>query len=142
MKKLIPVFAFLFATGTASAQELAIASKGNKVYIENTSKNDNAVKTADELKERVGEWNYWTVVNSPAEADFVLAAETEVSKGITATSWGGKSYVLTGKIKDKKGEVVWESNSYKSSPNGTNGFNSSKAVVKKMIRDLKKKFKD
>ena len=142
MKHFILGFAFSLAIGMAGAQDLSIASKGKKVYVENTSKNDNAVKTAGELKERLGEWSYWTVVSSPAEADFVLAAETEISKGITATSWGGKSYILTGKIKDKKGEVVWESDSYKSSPNGTNGFNSSTAVVKKMMRDLKKKFKD
>src|SRR5690606_39695554 len=54
------------------------------------------------------------------------------------TSWGGTSYTLVAKLTNKSDEVLWESNTYKSSPNGTNGFNSGRAVVKKLMRDLNK----
>src|SRR5690606_8309953 len=119
-----------------SAQETFFLAKGNKVFVENKSKNENAIKTQAELVSRLKEWAFWNVVDHEADADFKLNMETTASKGITATSWGGTSYMLVAKIIDKKNEVVWESNAYKSSPNGTNGFNSSRAVVKKLIRDL------
>lgn len=135
------IWLFLLSIVSVSAQTTRL-EKGSKVFVKNTSKNENAIKTADEAALRLKEWAYWNVVNNKSEADFTLQVETTVSKGITATSWGGKSYTLVAKIMDKKDEVVWESNAYKSSPNGTNGFNSSRAVVKKLMRDLKKKFKD
>ncbi len=125
----------------ASAQTAGF-QKGSKVYVENVSKNEDALKTVDELTSDLKEWGYWKVVDKAAEADFKFLAETSVSKGIRATSWGGKSYSLVGKLAGKNNEVIWESNAYTSSPNGTNGFNSSKAVVKKLMRDLKKKFND
>lgn len=50
----------------------------------------------------------------------------------------GTSYLLVARLLDKNKEVLWESNGYKSSPNGTNGFNAGKAVAKKLLRDLKK----
>jgi len=135
------VITLLLSTINLSAQENALFAKGNKVFVENKSKNENAIKTEEELVSRLKEWAYWNVVDREADADFKLQMETTASKGITATSWGGTSYALVGKLTNKNNEVLWESNTYKSSPNGTNGFNSSRAVVKKLMRDLNKKFK-
>lgn len=142
MKKNIICFAFILFSVGVIGKENVVTTKGKKVFVESNSKNDNAIKTADELVLRLNEWGYWKVTKSASEADFKINIETVVSKGISMTSWGGNSYALTAKIMDKKGAVLWESNTYKSSPNGTNGFNSSTAVVKKLIRDLKKKYKD
>ena len=139
-KYVICFFLLLFIT-QVSAQENSLLAKGNKVFVENKSKNENAIKTQEELISRLEEWGYWNVVDREADADFKLNMETTASKGMTAFSWGGTSYVLIAKLIDKSDEVIWESNAYKSSPNGTNGFNSSKAVVKKLMRDLNKKFK-
>lgn len=132
----------LCGVGQVFAQQEGTLAKGNKVFVENESKNENAIKTSEELVERLREWAYWEPVSKAAEADFILHLETTASKGMTLTSWGGTSYVLIAKLKDKAGEVLWESNAYKSSPNGTNGFNAGRAVVKKLMRDLKKKFKE
>lgn len=117
-------------------------TKGSKVYIENDSKNENAQKTVAELEEQLAEWGYWKVVNKKSEADLIIDINVTASKGITATSWGGTSFVLVAKVQDKNDKVFWESNAYKASPNGTNGFNAGTAVVKKFIKDLKKKYKD
>ena len=142
MKKYVAGFILTLLFSNAFAQESAALAKGKKVYVETKSKNENAIKTKNSLAEKLDEWSYWQVVNNPSNADFIINTETTASKGITATSWGGTSYQLIARIVDKSGEVVWESNAYKSSPNGTNGFNSSEAVVKKLMRDLKKKFQD
>jgi len=125
-----------------AAQDNAIFEKGNKVFVKNPSKNENADKASEELINRLREWGYWQVVENEQEADLKIVMDTKASKGITATSWGGTSFELTAQLSDKDDQVQWESNTYKSSPNGTNGFNSGRAVVKKLIRDLKKKFKD
>jgi len=140
-KYVICFFLLVFVTGV-SAQDNSLPAKGNKVFVENKSKNENAIKTQKELVSKLKEWAYWNIVDREADADFKLNMETTASKGITATSWGGTSYVLIAKLIDKNDEVLWESNAYKSSPNGTNGFNSSRAVVKKLMRDLNKKFKE
>lgn len=123
------------------AQERDLFEKGNKVFLESSSKNENAIKTNDELLGYLQEWGYWTVAENKTESDFTLITDVTASKGMTAVSWGGTSYSLIAKLVDENGEVLWESNAYKSSPNGTNGFNSSRAVVKKLMKDLKKKFK-
>lgn len=139
MRKYIFCFSLILFFVGADAQE-TLMSKGNKVFIENKSKNENALKAQQELEKRLKEWAYWNVVDQEAAADFKINMETSASKGITATSWGGTSFALIARIKDKKDQVIWESDTYKSSPNGTNGFNSGAAVVKKLIRDLKKKY--
>lgn len=133
-------YLFTFLLLTVFFSEINAQEKGSKIYIENPSKNDNAIKIAEELKAKIVEWAYWNVANTEAEADFKINLTSSTSKGITLTSWGGTSYQLVAKIIDKKGNTTWESNTYKSSPNGTNGFNSGTAVVKKLMRDLKKKF--
>lgn len=141
MKQLISCICFLLLIEGGFAQDSTAFAKDRKVFVENSSKNENAVKTTDELLNRLNEWAYWKVVDNPENADFKLNVDISASKGITATSWGGTSYELTAKLIDKEDKITWESNTYKASPNGTNGFNAGKAVVKKLMRDLKKKFK-
>jgi len=51
------------------------------------------------------------------------------------------SYALVAQLIDKGGEVFWESAQFKASPNGTNGFNAGNAVVRKLMRALKKKYR-
>lgn len=140
MKNGIIFFFLVFGFLSLQAQESSLAAKGKTVFVDSKSKNENAIATRQELISRLNEWGYWKVTDKEANADFKLQMETTASKGITLTSWGGTSYVMIAKLADKKGEVFWESNAYKSSPNGTNGFNSSRAVVKKLMRDLKKKY--
>lgn len=137
MKLLISSIWFLFIMGPLFGRD---DGSKEKLFIEVDSKNEQVLKTAEELANRLAEWNYWTLVSTSDKADLLLKMNVEASKGITATSWGGTSYALTAKIVDKKGEVLWESTTYKASPNGTNGFNAGKAVVKKLMRDLKKRY--
>ena len=139
MKKYIICLSFLFISVGVLAQE-SLMAKSNKVFIENTSKNEKAIKTSQELENRLKEWAYWSVVDNKEDADFVINVEPTASKGITATSWGGTSYSLAAIFKNKEGDILWESDVYKASPNGTNGFNAGNAVVKKLIRDLKRKY--
>lgn len=141
MKQIISCICFLLLIEGGFAQDLTTFAKDSKVFVENSSKNENAAKTTGELVNRLNEWAYWNVVDSPEDADFKINVDISVSKGITATSWGGTSYELTAKLIDGKDKIIWESNTYKASPNGTNGFNAGKAVVKKLMRDLRKKFK-
>ncbi|MDJ1469262.1 hypothetical protein [Xanthocytophaga flava] len=139
MKRYLICLCLFFSLGYSIAQQAALKA-GNKVFVENTSKNENAIHTAEQLEAQLKEWGYWKVVDKKEAADFQIKIDVTASKGITLTSWGGTSVMLVAKLIDPKGEVMWESNAYKSSPNGTNGFNSSKAVVNKLIRELKSKF--
>ena len=142
MKQLIAGIALILTLNVTFAQTDGVPGKGKKVYVETKSKNENAIKVKNTLAEKLSEWSYWKVVDKPSQADFIISTETTASKGITATSWGGTSHQLVAKLMDKDGDVIWESNAYKASPNGTNGFNAGDAVVKKLMRDLKKEAKD
>src|SRR5690606_28640021 len=93
MKKYIICLSFLFISVGVLAQE-SLMAKSNKVFIENTSKNEKAIKMSQELENRLKEWAYWSVVDNKEDADFVINVEPTASKGITATSWGGTSYSL------------------------------------------------
>ncbi len=139
MRKYLICLYLFFVMGYSNAQQAALQA-GNKVFVANNSKNENAINTAQQLQEELKEWGYWQLVGKKEDADFQISLDITASKGITLTSWGGTSYTLVAKLLDSKGDVMWESNAYKSSPNGTNGFNSGKAVVNKLIRDLKGKF--
>ena len=139
MKKHLICLCLFFSMAYGMAQQAALQA-GNKVFVENSSKNENAINTAQQLQTQLKEWGYWQLVGKKEDADFRINLDITASKGITLTSWGGTSYVLVAKLVDPTGEVIWESNAYKSSPNGTNGFNSSKAVVNKLMRELKGKF--
>ncbi len=128
----------LLSSGIVSAQQQSRISKGSKVFVTTSAKNENAIKAVQEVNSILNEWGYWKVVDRKEEAEFMLDVEVTATKGITITSWGGTSYLLVARILDKKKDVLWESNGYKSSPNGTNGFNAGKSVAKKLLRDLKK----
>lgn len=125
-----------FCSFTALAQ-----NKGEKVYVEAESTNQNVKEIIEDFKGRLTEWGYWTVTDKKANADFSIRITAETSRGVTATSWGGTSVAGSVELFDRKGKPIWLSDTYKSSPNGSNGFNSKKAVVKKLINALKKKYK-
>ena len=129
---------FLFSFSMAKAQENLNVPQGSKIYVTTSSKNENAVNSVQHAIALLKDWAYWTIVESEKDAELTLNLGITASKGITLTSWGGTSYQLVGTILDKNKEVLWESNGYKASPNGTNGFNAGKSVAKKLVRDLKK----
>ncbi|RZL37947.1 MAG: hypothetical protein EOO96_03945 [Pedobacter sp.] len=133
---------FFFSLFILFASNVIAQEKGSKIFIENPSKNENSIKITEELQAKITEWGFWQTTSNEAVADYKIKLTSSTSKGITLTSWGGTSYQLVAKILDKKGNTTWESDAYKSSPNGTNGFNYGTAVVKKLMRDLKKKFND
>ena len=113
--------------------------KGSAVYIE-ANKSDVGQSAAQELAGSLKEWGYWKVAGSKSSADFVLKLDSKVSGGVTWTSWGGKSVALSASLLDKGGEQLWQSEYYKASPNGANGYNSQSASVRKLTKALKKKF--
>ena len=77
---------------------------------------------------------------SKQQADFIIKLTIESSKGITATSWGGTSVATSARLYDKNNKELWESDTYRVSPNGTNGFNAKKASARKLVKAFKKKF--
>lgn len=120
------------------AQDQAL-KKGNAVYIE-ANKSDVGQSAAKELAAALKEWGYWNVTGSRSGADFVIKLDSKVSGGVTWTSWGGKSVALSASIESKKGEQLWQSEYYKASPNGANGYNSQSASVRKLTKAIRKKF--
>jgi hypothetical protein len=137
MKKYL-ISMFLLSFAMVSAQVKPQMAKGSKIFVTTSSKNENAVNTVQHATNLLTEWNYWNIVEAEKDADLTLNLGVTASKGITLTSWGGTSYQMVGTILGKNKEVIWESNGYKASPNGTNGFNAGKSVAKKLVRDLKK----
>lgn len=133
----------LLVFGTAlfcQAQSPDLTQKGKAVFVGNNSANDHAKQLQEDIVSRLKEWGYWKVADNKNDADFIMEIATETSKGITMTSWGGTSVMAKVKLNSKTGQTIWESDGFKSSPNGTNGFNGTKAVSKKIMRALKKKF--
>lgn len=122
----------------AFAQDQALR-KGNAVYIE-ANKSDVGQSAAKELAAALKEWGYWNVAGSRSGADFLIKLDSKVSGGVTWTSWGGKSVALSASMENKKGEQLWQSEYYKASPNGANGYNSQSASVKKLTKAIRKKF--
>jgi len=120
------------------AQE-QVFKKGNTVYVE-ANKTDVGKSAAQELKTALQEWDYWKVASSRGEADFVLKLDTKISGGVTWTSWGGKSVALSASLMTKGNDEIWQSEFYKASPNGMNGFDSQSAAVKKLVKGLRRKF--
>ncbi|HEV7379037.1 MAG TPA: hypothetical protein VGN64_04540 [Dyadobacter sp.] len=129
---------FMIVSVTAIGQDQAL-KKGNAVYVE-ANKSDVGQSAAQELASALKEWGYWNVTASKSGADFVLKLDSRVSGGVTWTSWGGKSVALSASMLDKKGEQLWQSEYYKASPNGANGYNSQSASVKKLTKAIKRKF--
>ncbi|WP_439584905.1 hypothetical protein [Dyadobacter bucti] len=137
MKKII-LLIFLLQSAIGFAQETSL-KRGNSVYIE-APKSDIGKSAAGELQTALRDWDYWKVASSKKDADFILKLDTKISGGVTWTSWGGKSVALSASMRDKNDGEIWQSEYYKASPNGSNGFDSQSAAVKKLVRGLKKKF--
>src|SRR5690606_6741703 len=91
----------------------AALHKGSKVYVIGVSKNEDSMKATDKLIEDLKDWSYWEIKPTKDDADFVLKADIQTSKGVTLTSWGGTSYTLVAQITDKGDNVLWESSQYK-----------------------------
>ena len=135
----IYMLALLIAVSTwASGQDQAL-QKGNAVYIE-ANKRDVGQSAAQELAGALKEWGYWNVAGSKSSADFIIKLDSKVSGGVTWTSWGGKSVALSASMVNKKGDQLWQSEYYKASPNGANGYNSQSASVKKLTKAIRRKF--
>ena len=137
MKPIILTALFMYAGVTLAQDQLL--KKGNTVYVE-ASKSDVGNSAGQELRDALQSWGYWKVAGSKSNADFVLKLNTKVSGGVTWTSWGGKSVALSASLLSKNNEEIWQSEYYKASPNGVNGYNSQSAAVKKLMKGLKKKF--
>lgn len=135
----IYMLVLLIAVSTwASGQDQAL-QKGNAVYIE-ANKSDVGQSAAQELASALKEWGYWNVAGSKSSADFIIKLDSKVSGGVTWTSWGGKSVALSASMVSKKGDQLWQSEYYKASPNGANGYNSQSASVKKLTKAIRRKF--
>lgn len=113
--------------------------KGNKVYVEAGSGED-AKKVASYASEQLSDWSYWKVVKNKKEADLILKLDINTHGGVTWTSWGGKSVQIMAIMETKDGKTLWQSKKYKSSPNGSNNFNSANASVNKLVKGLKNEF--
>jgi hypothetical protein len=139
MKNLI--FFLLLVSSTVAAQPGDLFKKGNTVYLEPSSKNPNIQETEQAFLENLRESGTWTMVANKQQANYVIKLDVETSKGIRLTSWGGTSVDCRAKIYDKNDTVVWESDTYKASPNGTNGFNAKKAAARKLANAIERKIK-
>lgn len=114
--------------------------KGSRVYILQ-SKKKGAAEVVNDFKEALRSWGYWKVVNTEKDADILIDVNVDTHRGVTWTSWGGKSVSVSATVLSKKKETIWRSHTYKRSPNGSNGFNSGEAVVRKVIAEMKKAFR-
>ncbi|MBE7178642.1 MAG: hypothetical protein INR69_19740 [Mucilaginibacter polytrichastri] len=138
MRTLFFFIAAMAAAIVAPAQDADPLKKGQQVYVEMNSANENALEVKNTFTDGLKDWGYWTVVDDKSKAGLVIVLQAQASKGITATSWGGTS--VAGNMLLLAGDkTIWESDTFKSSPNGTNGFNSKKTVAKKMLRAVQKK---
>ena len=138
MKKVVALI-FLFWSSAAYAQHESLP-KGGSVFVQ-APKSDIGASAARELSSELENWGYWKLASSKSSAEFVLKLDTKISGGVTWTSWGGKSVALSASFYSKDDNQIWQSEYYKASPNGVNGYNSQSAAVKKLVKGLKKKFK-
>ena len=112
-----------------------LANKGNKVYL-------NAVDTYSEkgipfLKEGLHEFDYWTIVDSPEKADFIITLKCRKVQQMTVVAVYSTSSFI-----NANGDIVLETKEYKGTPTAFNGYNSFKGSVLKMIdKAYKKKFR-
>ena len=150
MKKLLSIIMFLFfATSifgqihnsipkndiSISTNLQVLANKGNKVYLNSTD--TFSTEGLPFLKEGLQEFDYWTVVDSPEQADFIIQLKCRKVQQLTVVA----VYSLSTFI-NANGENVLQTKEYKGTPTAFNGYNSFKGSVLKMIdKEYKKKFK-
>jgi len=136
MKELFLLLAVLMA-GFCMAQTGRL-QQGKKVFITTTAgggTHEAAVKT--ELVKQLKEWGYWEAVPRRNTADLIVHLEVQTHRGVTAWSWGGVTTRATLLVEDRAGEPVWQSKQYKANPNGTNSFNTARATIGKIMKELK-----
>ncbi|ANH81980.1 hypothetical protein A8C56_14275 [Niabella ginsenosidivorans] len=114
--------------------------QGSKIYVSSVNKQEHAGTVKDEMIRQLEEWGYWKVVRSKKEADLVLDLNVQTHRGMTAWSWGGVTVRAAASIEDPSGETLWQSREYRANPNGTNGFNTAQATVRKIVGEMQKRF--
>jgi len=134
------LFLLLMISAPAAFAQTEVLQKGKAVYIQQASVNDEVKDYKEELKKQLEDWGYWKVVADKAAADFILDLNVDSHKGITATSWGGRTVIVDALLHTKDGEKLFQTEKHEVSPNGLNGFNGGKAAVKKLVKGLRKKF--
>jgi len=140
MKHLFKLFLILLIPTSATLAQSREAQKGSRVYILQSKEKGDIAGVVNDFKEGLRDWGYWKIANSEKEADLLIDINADTHRGMTWTSWGGKSVSISATILSKDKETIWRSHTYKRSPNGSNGFNSGGAVVKKVIAEMKKEF--
>ncbi len=84
------------------------------------------------------EFNYWIVVDSPEEADFIIELNSIKKLQVTA-------YVVysSSRFINANGKTILETKKYKGSPTAFNEFNALNGSIQKMIeKDYKKTFRN
>ncbi|MEP6464677.1 MAG: hypothetical protein ABJB05_00165 [Parafilimonas sp.] len=130
----------LLATTFFSFAQDAALKKGNTVFVQQISANDNVKDYTNDFANELQDWGYWKITSSKDNADFIIDLNFDSHKGITLTSWGGESVMVSAKFHTKSGDKLFQTETYQASPNGSNGFNGGKSSIKKLIRGLKKHF--
>lgn len=131
----------LLVSSLALAQSEEPLKKGNTVYVESLSKNENSQETLKAFVDQLQEWGYWKVAANKSSADFIIKLNLEASRGIRVTSWGGTSMACSARFYDKSDALLWETDTYRASPNGTNGFNAKRAAARKLVNAIEKKYR-
>ena len=147
MKKFIVFFAFSFFVlslfgqihnqipqndiSTSTNLEV-LANKGNKVYL--NSSDTFSIEGLQFLKEGLQEFNYWTIVDSPDKADFIILLKCKKQQQMTVVAvYSSSSFI------NANGEIVLQTKEYKCTPTAFNKYNSFKGSVTKMIDKAYKK---
>ena len=121
----------------STSTDIAIlAKKGNKVYL---SANDTISKEGLVfLNDGLEEYNYWVIVESPKESDFII--ELNCIKKFRVTTY---AVYTSSKFINADGKTIFETKEYKSTPTAFNEFNALKGSIQEMIKkDYTKKFRD
>jgi hypothetical protein len=111
-----------------------LARKGNKVLL--VANDEVSTEGLKHLHNGLNEFNYWIVVDSPEEADFIIELTCVKKLQITA-------YVVysSSRFINANGKAILETKEYKGSPTAFNDFNALNGSIQKMIeKDYRKKF--
>lgn len=139
MKKInILLLLLMLLSGLTYAQ--SDASRDRKVFVVSAGKGEHAADVNDEMVKQLKDWGYWKVTEKKSDADLLLYVNIQTHRGMTAWSWGGVTVRASASLQNKAGEELWTSKEYKTNPNGTNGFNTARATVGKIVKEMQKKF--
>lgn len=135
MKPLLLLLAILMA-GFCMAQTSRL-QKGKKVFIAAAAGGTHEATVTAELARQLKAWDFWQLTTRRSTADLIVHLEVQTHRGVTAWSWGGVTTKASLWIEDKAGETIWQSKQYKANPNGTNSFNTARATIGKIVKELK-----